>query len=306
MSLDIVLDRVTRVYQPGESVKGVVVVTSKGNSSHNGLSISMNGQVSLQLSAKSVGLFEAFYNSLKPITLFDYPITIAKTGKLKDGNNEFPFEFKLEPLEGQQLFETYHGVYVNIQYLLKADMVRPLFGKNLTKNLEFVIEIPPGDGAIPQLSPETFNITPDKLDNIKKNQGSLKVPNFKITGKLDSSVCVITQPFSGTLKVEDCDSEIKSIELQLVRVETCGCADGFAKEPTEIQNIQIADGDIVRGIEIPIFMIFPRLFTCPTVASRTFKIDFEVNLVVMFTDGRLVTEKFPIKLVRGTKDMVEI
>jgi hypothetical protein len=46
-------------------------------------------------------------------------------------------------------------------------------------------------------------------------------------------------------------------------------------------------------------MVFPRLFTCPTIATRTFKIEFEVNLVVMFHDGYLVSENFPIKLVRA-------
>ena len=30
--------------------------------------------------------------------------------------------------------------------------------------------------------------------------------------------------------VEYCDAPIKSIEIQLVRVETCGCAEGFAKD----------------------------------------------------------------------------
>jgi len=303
MSLEIVLERVTRIYQPGESVKGMVIINAKGTMSHTGITAGINGTVSLQLSAKSVGLFEAFYNSLKPITILDYNVDIQKQGKLKDGINEFPFEFKLEPLEGQQLYETYHGVYVNIQYLVKADLQRPLFGKNLQRTLEFVVELPPSE-PLPR-SPETFLITPDKLENVKK--ASLKnVPTFKISGTLESSTCVITQPFYGTLKVEECDAEIKSVELQLVRVETCGCADGFAKEPTEIQNIQISEGNVTRGFEIPIFMIFPRLFTCPTLATRTFKIDFEVNLVVMFSDGRLVTEKFPIKLARGTKEQIEI
>jgi len=69
-------------------------------------------------------------------------------------------------------------------------------------------------------------------------------------------------------------------------------------EATEIQNIQIGEGDVARNIDIPVFMVFPRLFTCPTIATRTFKVDFEVNLVVMFADGRHVTEKFPIKLYR--------
>ena len=41
---------------------------------------------------------------------------------------------------------------------------------------------------------------------------------------------------------------------------------------TEIQNIQIADGDVCRGLSIPIFMIFPRLFTCPTLTTNNFKV----------------------------------
>lgn len=77
-----------------------------------------------------------------------------------------------------------------------------------------------------------------------------------------------------------------------------GCADGFAKESTEIQNIQIAEGDIQRNLTVPLFMVFPRLFTCPTLASKTFRVEFEINLVVMLGDGHLITENFPIKLVR--------
>jgi len=41
---------------------------------------------------------------------------------------------------------------------------------------------------------------------------------------------------------------------------------------TEIQNIQIADGDVCRGVSIPIYMVFPRLFTCPTLSTNNFKV----------------------------------
>ena len=46
-------------------VTGVVVIQSRGELSHNGLTLTVDGSVNLQLSAKSVGMFEAFYNSLK-------------------------------------------------------------------------------------------------------------------------------------------------------------------------------------------------------------------------------------------------
>lgn len=45
-------------------------------------------------------------------------------------------------------------------------------------------------------------------------------------------------------------------------------------------------------------MIFPRLFTCPSMSARTFKVEFEINVVVMFCDGHLLLENLPIELVR--------
>jgi hypothetical protein len=45
-------------------------------------------------------------------------------------------------------------------------------------------------------------------------------------------------------------------------------------------------------------MIFPRLFTCPTVDTLNFKVEFEINLVVLFANGYMVTENFPIYLFR--------
>lgn len=42
-----------------------MVITSKDTVQHQGISLTMEGSVNLQLSAKSVGVFEAFYNSVK-------------------------------------------------------------------------------------------------------------------------------------------------------------------------------------------------------------------------------------------------
>ena len=46
------------------------------------------------------------------------------------------------------------------------------------------------------------------------------------------------------------------------------------------------------------YIIFPRLFTCPTTKAANFSVEFEVNLVVLFKDQYLVTENFGITLYR--------
>eukprot|EP00698_Gefionella_okellyi_P005950 TRINITY_DN15381_c0_g1_i1.p1 TRINITY_DN15381_c0_g1~~TRINITY_DN15381_c0_g1_i1.p1 ORF type:complete len:316 (-),score=49.48 TRINITY_DN15381_c0_g1_i1:24-836(-) len=265
---------------------------------HNGITLEADGGVQLQLSSKNVGLFEAFASAAKPIQLVHCTFELAKPGKLPAGVTELPFEFPLEALDGGQLFETYHGVFVNVQYAIGVEVMRPLLAKNLSKTVEFIVELP-GDSERAKEEAVPFTVTPEALENVRQTSRA-QVPKFKITGKLTSALCCITRPITGEVVVEECNAPIASIELQLVRVETCGSADGFAREATEIQNIQLAEGDVCRNLVIPIYMVFPRLFTCPSVAAKTFRVEFEVNLVVVFQDNHLITENFPIKLYRVT------
>ncbi|XP_073928768.1 vacuolar protein sorting-associated protein 26C isoform X3 [Castor canadensis] len=266
-SLDIKIKRANKVYHAGEMLSGVVVISSKDSVQHQGMSLTMEGTVNLQLSAKSVGVFEAFYNSVKPIQIINSTIEMVKPGKFPSGKTEIPFEFPLHVKGNKVLYETYHGVFVNIQ---------PQKGK-LTP------------------SPVDFTITPETLQNVKERA---LLPKFLIRGHLNSTNCAITQPLTGELVVEHSDAAIRSIELQLVRVETCGCAEGYARDATEIQNIQIADGDVCRSLSVPIYMVFPRLFTCPTLETTNFKVEFEINVVVLLHADHLITENFPLKLCR--------
>ncbi|KAA0704440.1 Down syndrome critical region protein 3 -like protein [Triplophysa tibetana] len=291
VSLDIRLKRANKVYHEGELLSGVVLISSRDALQHQGVSLSMEGLVNLQLSSKSVGVFEAFYNSVKPIQLVSSNIEVVKAGKVPAGKTEIPFEFPLQAKGNRVLYETYHGVFVNIQYTLRCDMRRSLLAKDLSKTCEFMVHSQPQKSKM-QLNPVDFTITPDTLQN------RTSLPKFLIRGHLDASTCVITRPLTGELVVENSEVVIKSIELQLVRVETCGCAEGYARDATEIQNIQIAEGDVCHGLSIPIYMVFPRLFTCPTLETTNFKVEFEVNIVIVLHDDHLITENFPLKLVR--------
>ncbi|XP_025100328.1 Down syndrome critical region protein 3 homolog isoform X4 [Pomacea canaliculata] len=236
--LDIRLKRVSKIYKEGDVVSGLVVVQSKGEVQHQGISLVVEGIVNLQLSAKSVGVFEAFYNSIKPIQVLHYPLEIAKPGRLPSGKTEIPFEIPLKPKPGKTLYETYHGVFVNIQYLIRVDMKRSLLNKDLQKQCEFIIEYKDQEERA-KAKPVSFTISPETLVNVKEKQN---IPRFKVKGKLESSCIQITKPLKGELTVEQCDAPIKSIEIQLVRVETCGCAEGYAKDAPRAE-----ESDITRG-----------------------------------------------------------
>lgn len=75
---------------------------------------------------------------------------------------------------------------------------------------------------------------------------------------------------------------------------------------TEIQNIQISDGDCQRNIPIPIYMVFPRLFSCPTLITNNFKIEFEIKIVIVLEDNHIITENIPIKIIRYSQKEIQL
>lgn len=251
------------------------------------------------MSNKNVGVFEAFYNSVKPIQLLNAQLELQPPGKLTQGVTEFEFEFPLNCVrEPRTLYETYHGVFVNILYLLKAEIRRSFFTKSKSeqKQQQFIIQMRPTAPTF-VAKPVNFSISPETLQKTVKER--ISIPRFLFTGVLDSVDCCITQPFTGHITVHHTEVAIKSIEMQLARIETCGCAEGYSRDVTEVQSIQVADGNVCPKLQIPIYMVFPRLFSCPTLVTKNFKIEFEVNLVVVFQDNHMVTENFQVTLHRN-------
>merc|ERR1711907_380488 len=117
-TVDIKLNRFDRVYRPGDTIKGFVLLKSNTPFSHNGVTIDLEGTIGLQLSAKSVGLFEAFYSSMKPVPIINRHENLS--GPAKCANGETKLEFELDLNADGKLHETYHGVFINIQYTLSA------------------------------------------------------------------------------------------------------------------------------------------------------------------------------------------
>lgn len=142
---------------------------------------------------------------------------------MQDGNTEFPFEFDLKQTSSYPLFETYNGVYLSVRYTITVEIARGIFARDIKKTAEFVVNCP-GQGLSDEkkaiVKPLAFSMTPDKLKNVRKNLLNY-VPEYTIEGVVDSIVCDITKPFSGELTVKSTAVDIKAIELQLVRVESC-------------------------------------------------------------------------------------
>lgn len=165
--------------------------------------------------------------SFQPLNLIYSHIDLMPPGKLPEGTTQIPFRFPLKPQkETRPLYETYHGVFVNINYVLKCELKRSFLAKSLSKVQEFIILSRPVPR--PPNKDVKFSITPDSLRKNAKER--IQIPRFQITGRLNDTIACVTKPLTGHLTIQHSEVPIKSIDIQLVRVETCGCAEGYSRD----------------------------------------------------------------------------
>nr|GMC71748.1 Down syndrome critical region protein 3 homolog isoform X1 [Ipomoea batatas]GMC73735.1 Down syndrome critical region protein 3 homolog isoform X1 [Ipomoea batatas]GMC75173.1 Down syndrome critical region protein 3 homolog isoform X1 [Ipomoea batatas]GMD78553.1 Down syndrome critical region protein 3 homolog isoform X1 [Ipomoea batatas] len=124
-----------------------------------------------------------------------------------------------------------------------------------------------------------FYITQDTQRHLLLSH--LKLGEFKIIGKVCSQ-CSLADPIVGELTVDASSVPIQSIDIHLLRVESILIGEKIATETSLIQTIQIADGDVCKELTLPIYIILPRLLTCPTTFAGPFSIEFKMTIVITF------------------------
>ena len=151
--------------------------------------------------------------------------------------------------------------------------------------------------------PYHFIMNPSRAEIISKESKRLtpaELPKFNIEVHIDNINCDMNQAFDGYCIVHECSLPIKSIELQFMRKELIFMKgiDGL-KEASEIQNLQIGDGDVNKEMEIPLFMLFPKVFSCATMETPEAKISFEMNVVIVLVNGIIIVDNFPVNTWRS-------
>ena len=293
-SIEIKLNRSDRIYRPNEVCEGTVKLNVYKGWSHSGLLMLADGIVHQVVQTSGM---TASSETAEKSTIFSTVIELAPEGSFNEGVLTFPFKFPVKADgNSMKLIESYHGVYISVIYRIQVNCNRGMMKKALKADLEFIVEVPQQQVEGGSMS---FSISPSRLENIDPKV-LRSIPNFEINGKVHRTNCNINQPFTGEVQVDMSVATIKSLELQLVRVESVERKTGdFYREATEIQLLQIGEGNVTRSLVVPMYMVFPRLFSCPTVISTSFKIEFEINLLIVFGDGHLITENFPIKIFRN-------
>lgn len=240
-------------------------------------------------------------------------LSLSPPGRLQEGITRIPFSF---PLEGDPtssaspLFETFHGANIQIVYAVSAEVIRPVLrgGSLSTGMCEFLVEShadKDGTQSVASANPLNFELS-EEGQELGPGAGALLTKGFKMVGRLDKSAWFIEEPLTGWIRVDKCPVRVLSVDLELCRMEGCTTSEGQnVSETSTIQFTQIADGNVSLGLEIPIYVVFPKPYCCPSLQARTFSVSFMVRIMIVFASSipgapnPIAVRTLPIRLVRG-------
>jgi len=317
--IDVYLESHDSKYADGDTIRGEVVVCVEREDApfeHTGVVLNAIGTAQLRVSDKSVTIIESLFISVDPVTILDVNLVLAPPGRLGIGMHTFTFSFALRGTRGQEMYETFHGQNTQIVYAIDAEIIRPILrgGSLSTGMCEFLVETKPDEDdceACACASAVAFEITEEQQD-LGPAPGALATEGFLIRGVLDRTSWFLEEAITGTITVERSAAPLKAIEIELCRIEGCSTTEGqVMTETSPVQFTQVVDGDCARGSEIPIHVVIPRLFTCPSVQASSFSVAFMLRVLCIFeplTPGNkepVAVRAIPIQLYRGGNQCVE-
>ena len=300
MEVNLSLESTNKIYYAGDNILGSVLIINKSKSTMKfNLVLTVIGRYTFRKSRENPPKVKTqdFYKKSFNVLTDSY--------STQGANNPIRFKFPLTS-DGCQsglssLYETYHGVAVSIGYEIYAAAV--CAGKQFESKSSKILVLVPGQGINRKFGRKRvsyqFSLNPKNIQTNQLNNQNL-MPKFQIDCFLENVNCCIDKPFNGFCNIKECSTQIKSIELQFMRNEKILDKEfQSVGEASEIQNLQIGDGDVIRNLDIPVFMIFPRGFCCANLDTKEVCLSFEMNLTIVLVNGVVISENYPVNLWRG-------
>ncbi|QDZ18598.1 vacuolar protein sorting-associated protein [Chloropicon primus] len=282
MSLQVKLSRESLVYYSGETIQGQVTVLNQANTAHAGLKVTVKGVLHLMPGKKELGKVEQTF------TLLRKSKQLLEAGKIV-GNTEIDFSLQLIPESGSELYETYHGQNVAVEYMVVAELQRTGLKKPLWTTVDFILERP----AI--MEGKSNAVKTFEIGDIGGDLSS------KIVGHVQTTSVDIRTPIEGELEVVSAPP-LEGIELQVVRKEKIKIPELVSETTSEAQCCELVVGDVQRNLSVPIYCMLQKFVVCPSLETSKFDLSFLLRLKIVYKDGTAGTREhyhdIPIELQR--------
>ncbi|EDR23215.1 vacuolar protein sorting-associated protein, putative [Entamoeba dispar SAW760] len=260
-------------FTPQEPIKGKVFI-QMGNIKkpiiHNGIKLVLQG------------IFEC-QSGMKPQTIIDTSVDLCGPNSLTNQQVMYPFEFA--PLNQ---YESYNGKFLKLKYVLSVHIMSKSHINPQEK--EFALIIPH---------------TPSLIQPINQELGIEKIIQLDL--KLSKNSYALNDVIMGSLFIRLLHVKICRVEMNLIRVESIG-RPLMEKSRTNFKNIQLVDGQLVKGDIIPVRFFLKNLQLTPTQTNIAdiFSVNYYLSFDFIDEEGMKYNCATEINLYRGEKDQQDV
>lgn len=264
------------IFSDGEDISGVAVVVVKPGRKldHQGIRVEVIGQI------------DVIYDQSSSYDFFSITKDLEPSGSLFETKQ---YKWKFNAVD--KPYETYYGSNIQLRYFVRLTVLRA-YASNIIKEVDFVVQNL--DNNIPASISEKNKIQ----DGIKMEVGVEGCLHIEL--EYDKSAYHLKDVVIGKVYFSIVRLKIKYMEIDIIRLETCGSGPSAVTETEVLSKFEIMDGAPAKQETIPL-----RMYLCGCDLTPTYKnlqnklsVRYFLNLIIVDEEDRRYFKRQEITLWR--------
>jgi hypothetical protein len=181
-----------------------------------------------------------------------------------------------------------------LDHRLGADaLLAGLAKRTLSASAEVAVKCPaPATRAKPR--PHRLRLTRD----LAPAELARLLPRVDVCVDLPDVEWDVDADLRGTVLVRQSEGELEAVNLQLVRFEQVAWDEEDIWEESEVQTVQLCQGNVPAMRVVPFSVSFPRFVCAPTVARPEFAVTYALRALLVLRSGHVISDAVAVVLRR--------
>ncbi|OII76359.1 vacuolar protein sorting 26 [Cryptosporidium andersoni] len=266
------------IFSDGEDISGTATVNVKPGRKldHQGIRVEVIGQI------------DVIYDRTSSYDFFSITKDLEPSGSLYE-TKQYKWKFNMV----DKPYETYHGTNIQLRYFVRLTVLRS-YASNIVKEVDFVVQNVSSD---PKNIPNSLT-TKSGDDGIKMEVGVEGCLHIEL--EYEKSTYHLKDVVIGKVYFSIVRLKIKYMEIDVIRLETCGSGTSAITETEVLSKFEIMDGAPVKQEFIPLRMYLSGFDLTPTYKNIQNKLSvrYFLNLVIVDEEDRRYFKRQEVTLWR--------
>ncbi|KAK6591137.1 vacuolar sorting targeting 26 [Cryptosporidium xiaoi] len=265
------------IFSDGEDISGLATVAIRPGKKldHQGIRVEVIGQI------------DVIYDQSSSYDFFSITKDLEPSGSLYETKH---YKWRFNAVD--KPYETYYGTNIQLRYFIRLTVLRAFAG-NIVKEVDFVVQ-----NVGTEHVPGSISVSNKLNEGIKMEVGVEGCLHIEL--EYNKSTYHLKDVVLGKVYFSIVRLKIKYMEIDVIRLETCGSGSSAITETEVLSKFEIMDGAPARQEFIPL-----RMYLCGCDLTPTYKnlqnklsVRYFLNLIIVDEEDRRYFKRQEITLWR--------